>query len=443
MNEILSMKKVIASVGLVALGASGLQAVTDPGTTSDTSKPWSVSATLRGFYDDNVNSIARGTAMPAGISRGSSGFEVSPSIIVSWPLEQTTITLGYVYSFKYYENKPYGNAENFDQSHDFNASLSHYFSERYQINVKDSFVIGQEPDLLRAGNTYNTFQRIPGTNLRNYGTVNFEAQITPKLGIEVGYGNTLWSYANDQSTVNSSGAFTPSLTGLLDSLDNAIHLDARWQLQPQTIGVLGYQFRAIDYTGDQRIAGTNSAAMVMSDYRNAISHYGYLGIDQNFTPDLTGSVRGGVRCTTYPNDPSEDSVSPYGLLSLRYTYRPESYLQGGFSYDYSSAGLIGANDQRGFVTLNGQSASVFASLQHRLTPKLYGNLLAQFQNTTYYGGTYNSDSEQYYLVGLSLEYRFNHYLSAQVGYDYDNVMSDIAGRHYDRNRVYLGVTATY
>ena len=183
--------------------------------------------------------------------------------------------------------------------------------------------------------------------------------------------------------------------------------------------------------------------MVMSDYRNANSHYGYLGVDHNFTPDLTGSVRGGVRATTYPNDSSEDSVSPYGLLSLRYTYRPESYLQAGFSYDYSSAGLIGANDRIGFVTLNGQSASVFATLQHRLTPKLYGSLVAQFQNTTYYGGTDNGDSEQYYLVGLSLEYRFNHYFSAQVGYDYDNVNSDIAGRHYDRNRVYLGVTATY
>jgi hypothetical protein len=450
MNEILSMKKVIASVGLVALGASGLQAVSDPGTTSDTSKPWSVSATLRGFYDDNVNSIANDYVLPAGTHRGSSGFEVSPSIIASWPLEQTIITLGYVYSFKYYENTPWGNAENFDQSHDFNASLTHYFSERYQINVKDSFVIGQEPDLLRAGNTYNTFQRIPGNNLRNYGTINFEAQITPKLGIEVGYANTLWSYANDTPTF-VNGAYNASLTGLADSLDNAIHLDARWQLQPQTIGVLGYEFRAIDYTGNQPIAGTIDASgnalvpgtMVMSDYRNANSHYGYLGVDHNFTPDLTGSVRGGVRATTYPNDSSEDSVSPYGLLSLRYTYRPESYLQAGFSYDYSSAGLIGANDRIGFVTLNGQSASVFATLQHRLTPKLYGNLVAQFQNTTYYGGTDNGDSEQYYLVGLSLEYRFNHYFSAQVGYDYDNVNSDIAGRHYDRNRVYLGVTATY
>ena len=30
------------------------------------------------------------------------------------------------------------------------------------ISVKDSFVIGQEPDLLRAGNTFTTFQRYFG-----------------------------------------------------------------------------------------------------------------------------------------------------------------------------------------------------------------------------------------------------------------------------------------
>jgi len=439
------MKKVIVSVGLVALGASGLQAASDSGTTPDTSKPWSVSATLRGFYDDNVNSLPNNATPMPGTSRGSSGFEVSPSIIASWPLEQTTISLGYVYSFKYYENKPSGNAENYDQSHDFNASLSHYFSERYQVNVRDAFVIGQEPDLLRAGNTYNTFQRIPGSNLRNYGAVNFEAQMTPKLGIEVGYANTLYMYANDQYSFNANGSLNTSNAGLLNDVDNLIHIDGRWQLQPQTIGVLGYQFRATDYTADQPIAGNLNvpSTIVMSEYRNAQSHYGYVGADHNFSPDLTGSLRGGIRYTIYPNESGQDDLSPYGMLSLRYTYRPDSYLQVGFSCDYTSTDMIAASATRGYVTLNGQSASVFAALNHRLTSKLQGSILAQFQNTSYYGGSYNGDDAQYYLVGLSLEYRFNRYFSAQVGYDYDNVYSQIPGQNYDRNRVYLGVSATY
>jgi predicted porin len=47
------------------------------------------------------------------------------------------------------------------------------------------------------------------------------------------------------------------------------------------------------------------------------------------------------------------------------------------------------------------------------------------------------------LVGLSLQYRFTPNFSAEVGYNYDNVKSDIADRGFDRNRVYVGVTGSY
>jgi hypothetical protein len=46
------------------------------------------------------------------------------------------------------------------------------------------------------------------------------------------------------------------------------------------------------------------------------------------------------------------------------------------------------------------------------------------------------------LFGADAEYRFNQYLSAHVGYSYDNLGSEL-GRHFDRNRVYFGITATY
>ena len=66
------MKKVIASVGLVALGTSGLQAALDLGDTTDSRKPWSVSATLRGFYDDNPNCYPNNMVLRSGQQRGES-----------------------------------------------------------------------------------------------------------------------------------------------------------------------------------------------------------------------------------------------------------------------------------------------------------------------------------------------------------------------------------
>jgi hypothetical protein len=97
---------------------------------------------------------------------------------------------------------------------------------------------------------------------------------------------------------------------------------------------------------------------------------------------------------------------------------------------------------------------VFVALQHRITPKLYGNLTAEFVNVSYYGGPYNSQDSQYYMVGLNLHYRFTPNFSAEVGYNYDFVnneyqtlltgVSNVAVKNdYDRNRVYIGVTASY
>ena len=136
--------------------------------------------------------------MPQAIP-GSFGFEISPAIEFLFPWEQTTLSFGYIYSLKYYENKPVNSTGHDDNTQDFHAGLNHAFSERYSISVRDSFVIGQEPDFLRAGNTFTTFQRYSGNNIRNYGAIDFLAQLTPQFGLDLGYANTLVIYADDTS----------------------------------------------------------------------------------------------------------------------------------------------------------------------------------------------------------------------------------------------------
>ena len=134
---------------------------------------------------------------PPATHRDSYGFEVSPDVEFNFPMEQTTLSFGYIYSYKYYENRLIGSSGNDDNTHDFHAGLTHAFSERYSVSVKDSFVIGQEPDFLRAGNTFTTFQRYSGNNLRNYGSIDFSAQLTPEFGLDFGYANTLLSYSDN------------------------------------------------------------------------------------------------------------------------------------------------------------------------------------------------------------------------------------------------------
>ena len=426
------MKKIVASVGLLAVGASGVHAATVASLTSEATKPWSVSATLRGFYDDNVNTVHDGPN-----HQDSFGFEVRPGFHLFWQTEQTSISLGYLYSFRYYENKPNGNSEKYDQSHTFDVVFNHAFTERYLLNVSDSFVIGQEPDLLRAGDTFNTVQRIPGDNIRNYGQIKFNAQITRLFGIELGYDNSYWNYDD-----KGGDEFFPSHAGLLNRLEHYIHIDGRWQILPQTVGVLGYRYGQVDYTADENIgADILTGDIYKSSVRNNRSHYVYIGVDHVFRPDLTASVRGGARFTDYHNEPGgQTEISPTASASLSYTYAPESSLTFGVTHDRNATDLFSAVG--GDITTDAETTSVFGTLNHRILPRLYGNLTAQFQNSAFNGGSVDNKDERYYLVGLNIEYRFNQHLSTHVGYNYDRLDSE-GNRSFDRNRVYMGVTATY
>ena len=440
-TQIETMKKIVASVGLFAVGASGVHAATAAALSGESAKPWSVSATLRGFYDDNV-----GTAPNGSPKVDTFGYQVSPGLNLNWSGEQTTLTLGYLYTFLYYENRPPGNSKKYDQTHQFNALLNHAFSERYVLSVADSFVIGQEPDLLRAGNIFSTYQRIPGDNIRNDGQIKLAAQITPVFGTELGYENAVFHYADHTAnyTTNTPPLFqSASQAGVLDRLEHYFHVDGRWQVQPETIGIVGYRYARKDYTGGEVISAPPlTAAVYHSDSRNFDSHYGYIGADHIFRPDFSGSLRIGASYNDYYNEPgSPTEVNPYVQASLQYTYLQDCYFSLGLTVDQNATDAFSA--QNGSITTSAQSETIYGSVNHRIMPRIYGSVIAQFQNSSLHGGAYDNVNERYFLVGLNLEYRFNPHLSANAGYNYDKLDSDLPNRGFDRNRVYLGVTASY
>jgi hypothetical protein len=437
------MNKLVASVGLAALGASSVQAADVEGTTATLPKPWSVSATLRGFYDDNLNTSVEGTP-----KQDVFGFEVSPALTWQWASPQTHISLGYIYSFKYYDHTPSGQTEKYDQTHSFSAALEHAFSERHQLVAGDSFVIGQEPDFLRAGNSMATFQRIPGSNMRNYGSIAFKEQFSRLFGIEIGYNNAFYDYSQKNGSADA-----PSAAGTLNRIEHTIHLDGRWTIQPETIGIFGYQFRWADYTANEEIGAVfdpvlDDVRFIHSKDRNYREHYIYLGLDHTFKPELTGSLRVGGRYIEFYNDPTGNGNGwgPYGQLNLAWTYAPESRVEVGISEDISPTDITGSSDNSDAginnFTSSQETTVVYASIHHRITARLRGSIIGQFQNGSFNGGVFDGKTEQDYLVGLNLTYQFNPHISTEVGYNYDKLSSQI-GRSFDRNRVYIGVTAGY
>ena len=160
-NEV--MNKFYASVGVLVVGATGVYAQYAPGLNfQERSKPWSVSASLRGFYDDNVNTSHT-------LRQSSWGVEVSPSASIRHSAGQTFVSASYVYDAKYYTEQSI-----WDQSHQFNAKLDHKFSERYKLLLNDSFVVAQEPSIIDTA-ILSSPLRTKGDNIRNTASADFTA----------------------------------------------------------------------------------------------------------------------------------------------------------------------------------------------------------------------------------------------------------------------------
>lgn len=95
MKKIFVMKKIFISAGLAAVSAAGFETVFAAAPDALSPKCWNVSGTLRGFYDDNY--------AVGGNQKGSFGLEVSPTISLNIPLQQTEFGLRYTYGLFYYQ----------------------------------------------------------------------------------------------------------------------------------------------------------------------------------------------------------------------------------------------------------------------------------------------------------------------------------------------------
>lgn len=448
------MNKIIASVGLVALGAANVQAQSPSPLTGPTTKWWNVQATVRGFYDDNINTAPSHQPSklvnPNAIPRDKVwGYQFSPKVGATFGNDQTTFSADYTYSFLYYDHTPLGNSTHYDQDHTFNLALSHSFSERYSVRVREAFTVGQEPDAIRA-TAFHTPFRLSGDNIVNSAGILFTAELTPLLGAEVGYDNAWYDYHDKFSTrknTDGTSITTPSLSGSLDRVEQSPHLAALWHAMPDTTVSLGYRFGQVNYTGNEVIAGPvitpskTDATGVVSKDRDYRSHTIYVGLDHQFRPDFYGSVQVGASYYDYYNL-NNTSVGPYARLSLTYVYLPESSLEAGFQEGRAATDVVGAD--RGDLIRDTESSVVWATVRHRIIPQFFANATATFQHSIFQGGgSFDGQAEDLYEFGANLEYQFNPHISAHIGYDWDHLDSDIGLRSYSRNKVYIGATASY
>lgn len=418
------MKKIAASVGLLALGASALYAAeTSTLNKMQNTKAWSVQATLRGFYDDNIAGVPNNPTE-------SFGFSVNPSLDYGFAGDQTSFNVGYQMTGRFFNKRDLNRSDKSDFTHVFDADFSHAFSPRLDFTASESFVIGQEPDTI--GNSASPVP-IEGDNIRNYFSVGLNGDITELLGFSVGYNNSIYDY----------DALFNSL--YYDRMEHSVRLDSQWKFRPQTTGVVGYTYLQNGYTENGFLPGS----AILTESRDNQGHRFYLGANQIFSPTLSGSVRVGLEAYDYINVPSSDlETSPYFEGSLRYQYQTATSIEVGARYSRTAASgtqFSGTSFIRDMETI-----SFYGSVKHQLVQQLFVTGTAGIVQSTFNApgvlvGVTPIDGEDFlnYTLGLDLSYQFNPNLSGHLGYNYDQLQSDPLGRDYDRNRVYVGVTAGF
>ncbi len=443
------MKQLIKIAGVAALGlASSQSARAQMSGSSDGPKAWSVAASLRAFYDDNVF-----TASDQAVGRkiSSFGYEVAPSGQFNLSREQTSLGLGYGYTLRYYEARADGNI---DQSHDANLKLTHEFTSRIKLGINDSFVSAQEPSVTDLGAITSPL-RSEGDNIRNTGGISLAAGLTDTLELVGDYGNTLYDYQQEGAIADDfTRKYVPSRSALLDRQENSFGLNARYQLVPSTVGVIGYRFTTIGYSSNEALNPETVAIggpAILSKDRDSDKHDIFGGVDHTFNSQLSTSLRLGAEIVKYTSarNPAPDNSAPYVDGRISYAYRAKDAIVLGVRHGYSQTdaavyvpqGLTTAGE---ILILNSKTTSLYGQMSYHVTPSITTTINGQYQHSQFQVNNISGLADDFFLLGLAAAYEINRSISLEAGYNYDVLESSFqTGRGYDRNRVFLGVRAQY
>lgn len=428
------MKKILASAGLTLLGAASLHAQDGSLSPQDKSKFWTLGLAVNGFYDGNYN------AAPKDVAEGSFGIEVIPSVGLNFLLDQTTIGLDLTYDMRWYEDRP---DNNIDQQFIADLGVTHSFSERLNLSLDDRFVYADEPDVLDTGIITTPTLRSDQSAYHNLGSIALAYDFSQRFGIEVSYSNGWYDYQQDGPG---------SLAALMNRLDNKAAVNLRWFAAPPTTVLIGYQYQWLNYTSDDSLTQFASGPLYVNpEIRDLTSSFIYGGVDHNFTSELSASLRLGAQITEYGNlhniaaySALDDSqVTPYADFSGNWVYNPGSYVKLGVRSTLNATDVAYVNSA--YPVLSQQSTAAYTTWNHKLTSRLTSTVTALFQASEYYGENSPVDGETDYLgmVGVNFNYVINAFLSANTGWNYDRLDSDLPGRSYTRNRGYLGLSAKY
>ena len=380
----------------------------EPERVGDATRRWAISASFQEYYDDNINTTTSNT-----VSGFQSGANVSLRAAI--PREQTFFRMNSEYGVIYSPKQEDGDI---NQSVVFNGLLSHTFSPRLVADLFNTTRYALEPAITDIISGRSTQLQQSGNYFENNAGISISYNLSRRWIVTARGGWDVWRY---DSSINASNNNRDVYTGGTDLI---------YSLAPTTFVGVGYRYTVSEY----ETPGTNDA-------RNSTIQNVYLTLSHTFNPRFSASVNAGFESASFGNG-SEDT-SPSGSMSLNYNYSRDAVVSLGFRYGFSST-EVGAFRST-------QTATLFGSANYRFTRKLFASASGIYANSTFQNpfpgffapGSSIPQDEDTYQIGLSLRYDFNSWVSSAVIYNYDEVVSQIDGRSYTRNRIGLEMRLSY
>jgi hypothetical protein len=409
------------ATGIDQLGANGpaLRALpVDPSSlgidASTTRKFYTLTASLREIYDDNVNTSNTN-------QKASFETDFTPSVLVDFPGTDGDFSARYTFGLTYYtvgpDNTGNGGSSNgatsdsaeFEMTHELLGQYTHSFSDRFQLSLVEDLRYFTEPGILESTGT--NYQDGPYISSNLNGTLT--AQWSPLISSTLTYANTVVQYQD--STVGDNQ----------NSVENTGSISVGYALLPKI---------------------TTSAGVLLDDITYDTADRGYttytlfLGTAWQALPSLSLSARGGA--TYIEPSQGQASIAPYAALTVIWTLGARSTLSFNYAHEVTPSDEVGADGQL--------SDRFSASFAYQITPRLSSHLDGVFTASTISNGLdtsgqsgLNSYQENVYEVDAGLGYQYNSYLGLDFGVTLSGVSSNISNNNYTRDETYVGIRGTY
>ena len=381
-------------------------ALATPVLAASADSPFHVNNRLRLGYDDNIyqsDDLPELNRTPQGSMRVVEEIE----LLVNLNMERTYLGLRYRPSLIWYNEREPSSS---DFLNDLDLNLVHNFSPSLTLSLSDTLRAGELPELQdgeyvvreKDDNYYNSAMATLSYNLR------------PETRLDLSGRYITLIYDTDSPAKDNNDYY--SIVG---------GLTLRQQLASRSTVMGDLRYQTLTYN-DSNAEFNRDAATIFAG----------LGVEQTFSPQLLGSLRGGVESRSYDDDLYDDNTKPYVEGSMTFLPTPATRITASASYTiYESDVDLYLSQDRTYLSL---------SAAHDFTAK-FSVYASGAYTLNAYTEEYSLDSqlgdadENSFLLSARLSYRVNRINWVEAGWQYVQMDSDLENREsYKRNRIDIG-----